>query len=173
MAANTRDIRRRIKSVKNTAQITKAMQMVASSKMRKAQLAALAGRRFAALMNQVIVAAGKSSQDFAHPLMEQRPVRKRGVLVVSTDKGLCGALNTNLGREAAKFDKDATKSRQPHDAAWPRANERITLRVGGTHYVFAQVCFAGFGPRHGLGRFGSTGLRSGDFHAVQGNRLSD
>ena len=105
---STRDIRRRIKSVKNTAQITKAMQMVASSKMRKAQLAALAGRRFAVLMNQVIVSAGRSSEDFAHPLMEQRPVRKRGVLVVSTDKGLCGALNTNLGREAAKFDKDST-----------------------------------------------------------------
>ena len=105
---STRDIRRRIKSVKNTAQITKAMQMVASSKMRKAQLAALAGRRFAVLMNQVIVGAGRSSQDFEHPLMEQRPVRKRGVLIVSTDKGLCGALNTNLGREAAKFDKDST-----------------------------------------------------------------
>jgi F-type H+-transporting ATPase subunit gamma len=105
---STRDIRRRIKSVKNTAQITKAMQMVASSKMRKAQLAAVAGRRFAVLMNQVIVGAGRSSQDFEHPLMEQRPVRKRAVLVVSTDKGLCGALNTNLAREAAKFDKENT-----------------------------------------------------------------
>jgi len=105
---STRDIRRRIKSVKNTAQITKAMQMVASSKMRKAQLAALAGRRFAVLMNQVIVSAGRSSEDFAHPLMEQRPVRKRGVLIVSTDKGLCGALNTNLAREAAKSDKENT-----------------------------------------------------------------
>ena len=105
---STRDIRRRIKSVKNTAQITKAMQMVASSKMRKAQLAALAGRRFAILMNKMLVSAGKSSQDFAHPLMEQRAVGKHGVLAVSTDKGLCGALNTNLGREAAKFDKDST-----------------------------------------------------------------
>jgi F-type H+-transporting ATPase subunit gamma len=105
---STRDIRRRIKSVKNTAQITKAMQMVASSKMRKAQLAALAGRRFTILMNQMLVSAGRSSQEFAHPLMEQRDVRKRAVLVVSTDKGLCGALNTNLGREVAKFDKDTT-----------------------------------------------------------------
>ena len=105
---STRDIRRRIKSVKNTAQITKAMQMVASSKMRKAQLAALAGRRFAVLMNKMLVSAGKSSQEFAHPLMEQRDVRKRAILVVSTDKGLCGALNTNLTREVAKFDKDST-----------------------------------------------------------------
>lgn len=105
---STRDIRRRIKSVKNTAQITKAMQMVASSKMRKAQLAALAGRPYAILMNQVIVNASKDTQDFMHPLMEKREIRKRGVLAVSTDKGLCGALNANLGREAMKFDKDTT-----------------------------------------------------------------
>ena len=105
---STRDIRRRIKSVKNTAQITKAMQMVASSKMRKAQLTALGSRRFTILMNQVLVSAGRSSQDFSHPLMEQRAVRQRGVLAVSTDKGLCGALNTNLAREMAKFDKANT-----------------------------------------------------------------
>src|SRR5215469_1110584 len=102
---STRDIRRRIKSVKNTAQITKAMQMVASSKMRKAQLAALAGRPYAILMNQVIVDALKDIQDFQHPLMERREIRKRGVLAVSTDKGLCGALNANMGREVMKFDK--------------------------------------------------------------------
>jgi len=105
---STRDIRRRIKSVKNTAQITKAMQMVASSKMRKAQLAALAGRPYASLMNQMLVNVGKDSPDFVHPLMEQRPVQKRAVLVVSTDKGLCGALNANLAREAVKFDKNTT-----------------------------------------------------------------
>jgi F-type H+-transporting ATPase subunit gamma len=105
---STRDIRRRIKSVKNTAQITKAMQMVASSKMRKAQLAALAGRPYAILMNQMIVSASKDSQDFTHPLMEKREVKKRGVLAISTDKGLCGALNSNLGREVMKYDKDAT-----------------------------------------------------------------
>ncbi|MBP9901666.1 MAG: ATP synthase F1 subunit gamma [Verrucomicrobiota bacterium] len=104
---STRDIRRRIKSVKNTAQITKAMQMVASSKMRKAQLAALAGRPYAVLMNQVILSASKDSQDFVHPLMEKREIRKRGVLAVSTDKGLCGALNSNMGREVMKWDKES------------------------------------------------------------------
>lgn len=105
---STRDIRRRIRSVKNTAQITKAMQMVASSKMRKAQLAALAGRPYAVLMNQVIVSAGQDSQDFVHPLMEKREVRKRGVLAVTTDKGLCGALNSNMGREVLKWEKDSS-----------------------------------------------------------------
>src|SRR5262245_6172817 len=105
---STRDIRRRIRSVKNTAQITKAMQMVASSKMRKAQLAALAGRPYAILMNKVIVSASKDTLDFVHPLMEKREVRTRGVLAVTTDKGLCGALNSNMGREVMKWDKDST-----------------------------------------------------------------
>jgi F-type H+-transporting ATPase subunit gamma len=105
---STRDIRRRIKSVKNTAQITKAMQMVASSKMRKAQLAALAGRPYAALMNNMLAHVAGHSGDFTHPLLERREGGKRAVILVSTDKGLCGALNSNLMREAARFDKATT-----------------------------------------------------------------
>jgi F-type H+-transporting ATPase subunit gamma len=105
---STRDIRRRIRSVKNTAQITKAMQMVASSKMRRAQRAALAGRPYASMLNQVLGNVAFHAGDFTHPLMEQREVRKRCILLVSTDKGLCGALNANLMREAAKADKDST-----------------------------------------------------------------
>jgi F-type H+-transporting ATPase subunit gamma len=105
---STRDIRRRIKSVKNTAQITKAMQMVASAKMRKAQMSALAGRPYAALMNEVLGAATAGAGDFNHPLMEKREVKKRALIIVSTDKGLCGALNTNLLREAGRFDKNTT-----------------------------------------------------------------
>ena len=105
---STRDIRRRIKSVKNTAQITKAMQMVASSKMRKAQLAALAGRPYAKLMNNVLANVSADAKDFTHPLMEKRDGKKHCVVLVSSDKGLCGALNSNLTREALKFDKDTT-----------------------------------------------------------------
>jgi F-type H+-transporting ATPase subunit gamma len=105
---STRDIRRRIKSVRNTAQITKAMQMVASSKMRRAQQAALNGRPYASMMNKVLGNVVEFAGDFVHPLMEKRDVRKRCVIVVSTDKGLCGALNSNLLREAAKFDKATT-----------------------------------------------------------------
>src|SRR6185369_2742388 len=103
---STRDIRRRIKSVKNTAQITKAMQMVASSKMRKAQLAALAGRPYAALMNTMLAHVAGHTGDFSHALMEKRDGKRRAGILISTDKGLCGALNSNLTREAAKFDKD-------------------------------------------------------------------
>jgi len=104
MAANTRDIRRRIKSIKNTAQITKAMQMVAASKMRKAQAAAMAGRPYAELMNRVLVSLSRRTNPELSPLLEVRPVKKELLLVISTDKGLCGALNTNLLRETHQFE---------------------------------------------------------------------
>ena len=108
MAANTRDIRRRIKSVKNTAQITKAMQMVAASKMRKAQAAAMAGRPYADLLNRVLVSLSRKTNPELSPLLEVREVKKELVLVISTDKGLCGALNTNLLRETRVFDDKPT-----------------------------------------------------------------
>ncbi len=106
--ANTRDIRRRIKSVKNTAQITKAMQMVAASKMRKAQQAALAGHPYSQILNRVLVSLRDMVSADSHPLLEVRPVRKRLVLLVTSDKGLCGALNTNVLREAAQLDQENT-----------------------------------------------------------------
>jgi F-type H+-transporting ATPase subunit gamma len=106
--ANTQDIRRRIKSIRNTAQITKAMQMVAASKMRKAQQHALAGRPYAALMNKVLVSLQKRIDPRLHPLLHIRDVKKELVLIISTDKGLAGALNTNLFREAAHFDSAKT-----------------------------------------------------------------
>src|SRR5450432_364020 len=105
---STRDIRRRIKSVKNTAQITKAMQMVAAAKMRRAQQAALVGRPYADLLNSILAEAGPRIASFKHPLMEVRAVKKRALILVSTDRGLCGGLNGNLFREAAKLDKDTT-----------------------------------------------------------------
>ena len=108
MAANTRDIRRRIKSVKNTSQITKAMQMVAAAKMRKAQQVAIAGRAYAELLAKALRAVAAGAEEGAHELLAAREVKKELVLVISTDKGLCGALNTNLLREVAKFDPAKT-----------------------------------------------------------------
>lgn len=105
---STRDIQRRIKSVKSTAQVTKAMQMVASSKMGKAQAAAMAGRPYAELMNRTLGELLPHVGDYVHPLMVPREVRLRGIIVVTTDKGLCGALNGNLLREAGKFDPATT-----------------------------------------------------------------
>jgi F-type H+-transporting ATPase subunit gamma len=106
--ANTRDIRRRIKAIRNISQITKAMQMVAASKMRRAQQSALAGRPYAGLMNRVLVSLQKRTDPKLHPLLQVRPVQKELLIVISTDKGLAGALNTNLFREAAKFDASKT-----------------------------------------------------------------
>jgi F-type H+-transporting ATPase subunit gamma len=103
-----RELRRRIKSVSSTAQITKAMQMVAASKMRKAQDAALVGRPFVHLIYRIQRAATTRMGDFRHPLLEVRPVRKRAVILIAADKGLCGALNSNLFRVAAQFDQKST-----------------------------------------------------------------
>ena len=106
--ANLRDIRRRIKSVKNTAQITRAMQLVAAAKMKKAQDQALAGRDYADLLNQVLVNLKENVGEEAHPLLRSREGGKELVLVISTDKGLCGALNTNLGKKVrASVSPDA------------------------------------------------------------------
>jgi F-type H+-transporting ATPase subunit gamma len=107
--ASTRDIRRRIRSVKSTAQITKAMQMVAASKMRKAQQAALNGRPFAGLLYRLQRKATTQAIDFTHPLLEVREVRKRAVILIGGDKGLCGALNSNLFRVASGFEAQTTK----------------------------------------------------------------
>jgi F-type H+-transporting ATPase subunit gamma len=103
-----RDLRRRIKSVGGTAQITKAMQMVAASKMRKAQDAALAGRPFVQLLYRIQRQATTRMRDFVHPLLAVRTVHKRAVILIAADKGLCGALNSNVFRLASEFDPQST-----------------------------------------------------------------
>lgn len=94
--ASLRDIRRRIKSVKNTRQITKAMELVAASKMKKAQQAALAGRAYAALMAEMLAAVAGRVEESQHPFLARREVKTRGIILVTTDKGLAGPLNANL-----------------------------------------------------------------------------
>jgi F-type H+-transporting ATPase subunit gamma len=132
---STRDIRRRIRSVRNTAQITKAMQMVAAAKMRKAQQAALAGRPYAALMNDVLANAAARTAVFKHPLLEVRPIRKRAVILVSTDRGLCGALNSNLFREAAKSDPNTTTALP---GPFPNLRRICSSRARWTRWIFCS-----------------------------------
>ena len=103
---STLDLRRRIKSVKNTAQITKAMQMVAAAKMRKAQAAALAGRPYQEMLTRVLAAIKGRVEQTSHPLLAIRPVQKELILIFSTDKGLCGPLNTSLFRELTDTDRE-------------------------------------------------------------------
>ncbi len=105
--ANLRDIRRRIKSVKNTAQITKAMQMVASTKMRRAQLAATTLRPFTSRLDDMTghIYATTGANDISHPLLKPRNKGgKTAVLIITSEKGLCGPLNTNLMRDVIKAD---------------------------------------------------------------------
>ena len=96
--ANTRELRRRIKSIKNTSQITKAMQMVAATKMRKAQSQALGGRPYVENLAQALERLLPRVDTEAHPLLFGNGSEKKGVVLLSTDKGLVGALNTNLLR---------------------------------------------------------------------------
>ncbi len=106
--ANLRDIRRRIKSVKNTAQITRAMQLVAAAKMKKAQDQAIAGRDYATQLNQVLINLKSNVEEESHPLLQKREGQRELMLVISTDKGLCGALNTNLFKKVRSSSGDET-----------------------------------------------------------------
>ena len=102
--ASTRDIRRRIKSVKNTAQITKAMQMVAAAKMKKAQDAATHGRAYADLLNKVLVSLKGRVEETVHPYFSEGKGSKTLVILITSDKGLCGAFNTNLLKKVITAD---------------------------------------------------------------------
>jgi F-type H+-transporting ATPase subunit gamma len=105
--ATIREIRRRIRSVTNTAKITRAMEMVAASKMRRAQLSALAARPYAEKMRQLLSDLQESvrsqRQEAPHPLMEEREPERVAIVVISTDRGLCGGLNANINRFTASF----------------------------------------------------------------------
>ena len=106
MPKGLREIRNRIKSVKSTGQITRAMQLVASSKMKRAQDSARAGRAYAELLGEILDTAQSKVGEFSHPLLTKRDVKVRGILLVTPDKGMAGALNGNLIRLAAE-QKDA------------------------------------------------------------------
>jgi F-type H+-transporting ATPase subunit gamma len=106
--ASSREIRRRIRSIGSTAQITKAMQMVAASKMRRAQQAAIDARPFIQMLYHIQRAAIAHMGDVTHPLLQTREVRKRAIILVASDKGLCGALNGNVFRLASQYDVHST-----------------------------------------------------------------
>ncbi|MBT5310206.1 MAG: ATP synthase F1 subunit gamma [Verrucomicrobia bacterium] len=107
---STREIRRRIVSVKKTAQITSAMEKVAQAKMGRAQQAAMAGRPYAELMNRVLGEVVTNAGDFDHPFMKARGGENRALILVTTDKGMCGSINSNLLRKVSdEFVTDYTR----------------------------------------------------------------
>ena len=97
MAAG-KEIRGKIKSVENTKKITKAMEMVAASKMRKAQERMLAARPYSEKIRNIAAHLGEANPEYVHPFMQVNDAKKVGVIVVTTDKGLCGGMNTNVLR---------------------------------------------------------------------------
>ena len=112
--AGIKEIRTKIKSVQNTRKITKAMEMVAASKMRKAQERMRAGRPYATKVRDIAANLMQAHPDYSHPYMDERPdIRGVGIVVVSTDKGLCGGLNTNIMRlvlaRLKEFEKQGIK----------------------------------------------------------------
>ena len=104
---NLLDIRRRLKSVKNTQQITKAMKMVSAAKLRRAQERVVTARPFANKMSEVLgELAKRTSEDFHHPLLDLRGDQRYLLVLITADKGLCGAFNTNLTKAAQAFLRD-------------------------------------------------------------------
>ena len=104
---NLLDIRRRIKSVKNTQQITKAMKMVSAAKLKRAQDRVVMARPFANKMGEVLgELAKRTDQDFHHPLLDQRGDQRYLLVLITADKGLCGAFNTNLTKAAQAFIRE-------------------------------------------------------------------
>ena len=105
---SVRQIRRRIRSVENTAKITNAMSMIAASKMRRAQEAAITGRPYAELMVSLLshLAAQPDDEEEIHRLLRRREVKRLGMVVITSDRGLTGGLNANVNRAAAQFMLD-------------------------------------------------------------------
>ena len=105
MAAG-KEIRGKIKSVENTKKITKAMEMVAASKMRKAQDRMHAARPYAEKVRDIAANLGMANPEYVHPFMKTNDVKTAGLIVVTTDKGLCGGLNTNVLRQVTNQIRD-------------------------------------------------------------------
>src|SRR6188472_434422 len=105
--AGSKEIRTKIKSVQNTRKITKAMEMVAASKMRKAQQRMRAARPYAEKIRNVAAHMSHANPEYRHPfLVERDTVKKVGIIVITSDKGLCGGLNTNVLRLALSKIRD-------------------------------------------------------------------
>ena len=135
----TKEIRTKIASVKSTQKITKAMEMVAASKMRRAQDRMRLARPYAEKIRQVIGHLNEANPDYKHPFLQERAPKSVGIIVISSDRGLCGALNTNVFKSVLTLMKD-----------WQGKNATIQLCLMGNKAV-------GFFRRLGLPILGSVG----------------
>lgn len=135
--ANARDIRRRIRSVKNTQQITRAMQMVAAAKLRRAQEAVTAARPYTKKLGQVLGRVGDAAGGgISHPLMEVREIKKTAYVLITADKGLCGGFNANVIRRATA---ELNKHDHPALVAVGRKGRDNFRRRGNIHMAAEYV----------------------------------
>ena len=119
--AGAKEIRTKIASIKNTQKITKAMEMVAASKMRKAQERMLATRPYSAKIQNVVAHVSHAHPEYHHPYLVQREARRVGLIIISTDRGLCGGLNINLFKSVINNMKE-----------WAEAGLEIDLTLIGS-----------------------------------------
>jgi len=128
--AAAKEIRTKIASVKNTQKITKAMEMVAASKMRKAQDRMVAARPYADKMRNVVAHIAHANTEYRHPFLIERDVKRIGVIMVTTDRGLCGGLNANLFRQGLRQFQ-----------AWNKEGKEVDLCVIGNKGLsfFARI----------------------------------
>ena len=144
--AAAKEIRNKIKSIANTQKITRAMEMVAASKMRRALERRNAARPYAVRMRRVIAHVAQAHSEYRHPFMEEREPKRAGVLLVSTDRGLCGGLNVNLFRALLREMEGWSGSGQEIDACVIGNKGAMFMRRIGTNVV-GQATHLGDEPR--------------------------
>ena len=122
--ASLRDIKRRIRSIQNTKQVTRAMKMVASANLGRAQERAESSRPYAEKMREVIGELARDAQDVSHPMLEFRPVKKSGYLIITSDRGLAGGYNGNLLRKLVQTLNERHQSKDEYVLQIGRASCR-------------------------------------------------
>jgi F-type H+-transporting ATPase subunit gamma len=140
------DMRRRIRTVRNTQQITKAMKMISAARLRKAQDRAFNARPYAGLVREVLESLAARSESVSHPLLARRPVQHVTALVLTGDRGLCGAFNTNITRTAERFLKQHAEE-QPELVMIGRKGRDYFRRRGANivqehTYIFARLDYS-------------------------------
>ena len=165
--ANTRVIRNRIRSVKNIQQITRAMEMVAASKLKRAQELVHAAEPYAEKLRVVMGEVGRSASGVSHPLLAQRPIERTCVVVMTSDKGLCGAYNGNIISKAREYIGSLKRDSVRLVLIGKKANDFFKRRP------FEILKYWSFPGREvevsfvaGISRFLADGYEKGDFDSV-------
>lgn len=165
--ANTREIRNRIRSVKNIQQITKAMEMVAASKLKRAQDLVHAAEPYAEKLREIMSDLGESVSAVSHPLLEQRPVQRTCVVVMTSDKGLCGAYNSNVIQRSLELARSLDQASVRLVIIGKKANDFYKRR---SYEVLKYWPFPGreveFSFVAEVTRFLAEGYENGDFDKV-------